>query len=218
MNSLGRISLLLGALVLVVFGVVCLKQQFGSTETPSSESTGSELATDFRDPASQQPTVLSVEPYPDHNITYGDRPPELSPVPVDANQPEPFSLPVNATLPEVPRERPAYWGDVHTETTVAPSGYRTAPAAIAPAPAEFIPSSHDKPLTATVPEKTTTVADDSLWKIAERAYGRGEFYKALFLHNRALLPRPDRIPAGIEIATPSIEDLRLLYPNECPPE
>src|SRR5688500_7300787 len=92
MNSLGRISLLLGALVLVVVGVICLKQQFGSAGR-SSASTSSDNPTDLREPSNKQPTVLFAEPYPDQDITYGNRPPELSPVPVDASQLEPFSLP-----------------------------------------------------------------------------------------------------------------------------
>jgi nucleoid-associated protein YgaU len=66
------------------------------------------------------------------------------------------------------------------------------------------------------PQVVTTESGDSLWTISERVYGRGDYYKALFLHNRALIPQPDRIAAGIQLAIPSLDELRQRFPDACP--
>jgi nucleoid-associated protein YgaU len=63
-----------------------------------------------------------------------------------------------------------------------------------------------------------TETDDSLWRVSKMVYGRGDFYKALYLHNKAQLAYPDRIAAGIQIVTPSAAELRRLYPSACPEE
>jgi nucleoid-associated protein YgaU len=68
------------------------------------------------------------------------------------------------------------------------------------------------------PQVVTTESGDSLWTISERVYGRGDYYKALFLHNRALIPQPDRIAAGIQLAIPSLDELRQRFPDACPRE
>jgi nucleoid-associated protein YgaU len=82
-------------------------------------------------------------------------------------------------------------------------------------PAELQPHHEDRPLPKPAATSVVTEDNDSLWKISERVYGHGHFYKALFLHNQALVPRPDRLPPGIELATPSSETLQQLYPAEC---
>ena len=61
-----------------------------------------------------------------------------------------------------------------------------------------------------------TEEGDSFWRIAERAYGDGAWYKALYAHNRERFPFPDRVAAGEAIDAPAIETLRELYPELCP--
>jgi len=61
-----------------------------------------------------------------------------------------------------------------------------------------------------------TCADDSLWSISKQRYGRGTFYVALYLHNRAKVPDPSRLEPGVAIETPPEDELRRLYPTHCP--
>jgi nucleoid-associated protein YgaU len=61
-----------------------------------------------------------------------------------------------------------------------------------------------------------TLERDSFWSIAERVYGDGAFFKALYHHNRSRFPFPDRLAAGEPVDTPSEEELRRLYPELCP--
>jgi nucleoid-associated protein YgaU len=57
---------------------------------------------------------------------------------------------------------------------------------------------------------------DSFWTIAERVYGDGAWYKALYAHNRHQFPFPDRLGAGESVAAPPADELRRLYPILCP--
>lgn len=55
--------------------------------------------------------------------------------------------------------------------------------------------------------KTYTVqSGDTLWKIAEEAYGNGSKYMAIFEANKDILENPDRIFPGQELKIPDIED------------
>jgi nucleoid-associated protein YgaU len=63
------------------------------------------------------------------------------------------------------------------------------------------------------PRQLVTEPNDSFWLISRRAYGSGQYYKALFEHNRQRVASPDQIDAGIEIDTPPLEELRSLYPQ-----
>jgi len=64
--------------------------------------------------------------------------------------------------------------------------------------------------------KIITGPDDSFWSISKRVYGSETYYRALFLHNRGEVLRPDQLRAGVELETPPLEELRSLYPNEIP--
>ena len=61
-----------------------------------------------------------------------------------------------------------------------------------------------------------TRPNDSFWTISEERYGSGVFYIALYVHNRARIESPDRIPADIALETPTLEELRHRYPQHCP--
>jgi nucleoid-associated protein YgaU len=62
----------------------------------------------------------------------------------------------------------------------------------------------------------TIQPNDSLWKISEKVYGHGRYFKAIHEHNRAKMPYPDRLTAGevIEVPPPGILEER--YPDLCP--
>ena len=59
---------------------------------------------------------------------------------------------------------------------------------------------------------------DSFWKISQKMYGVGGYFKALQEHNRARFPRPGDLNVGDEIATPSVEELHADYSGLCPKE
>ena len=59
-------------------------------------------------------------------------------------------------------------------------------------------------------------ANDSFWWISQRAYGRGDLYKALYMHNWHRFPHPDRLPEGQIVDTPSVNELYQSYPQFCP--
>lgn len=66
------------------------------------------------------------------------------------------------------------------------------------------------------PRRLVTQDQDSFWSISEQAYGTGAYYRALFRHNRLRVLRPDQLRAGLELEIPSPEQLRQLYPEDCP--
>lgn len=62
----------------------------------------------------------------------------------------------------------------------------------------------------------TVGPNDSLWTISEKVYGTGGYFKAIYEHNRAKLPRADRLVVGTVIAVPPTSTLEQNYPALCP--
>ena len=58
--------------------------------------------------------------------------------------------------------------------------------------------------------------NDNYWEISRKLYGTGDFFKALFEHNRAQFPRPDQLRPGAVITCPSVAALVQTYPDLCP--
>jgi len=59
---------------------------------------------------------------------------------------------------------------------------------------------------------------DSFWKISQKIYGDGAFYKALQEHNRRHFPNSHELNVGDEVLTPKVADLRDKYNSLCPKE
>ena len=57
--------------------------------------------------------------------------------------------------------------------------------------------------------------NDSFWKISLRAYGSGEYFRALYEANRTSLPNPDQLPVGAKVMVPELGKLRNRYPELC---
>ena len=66
--------------------------------------------------------------------------------------------------------------------------------------------------------KLTVQPNDSFWKISQRLYGSGVYYRALAEHNRDECPNPHRLRAGAVIDVPDLAVLREKYPESCPSE
>jgi 5'-nucleotidase len=59
-------------------------------------------------------------------------------------------------------------------------------------------------------------AGDTWWSLAERAYGDGRLYRALFAWNRMLNPRVTLAP-GTSLELPPLADLAAAWPHLLPP-
>ena len=59
---------------------------------------------------------------------------------------------------------------------------------------------------------------DSFWKISQKIYGEGGYFKALQEHNRARFPNPGDLQVGNEVLTPPVETLREKFSGLCPKE
>ena len=64
--------------------------------------------------------------------------------------------------------------------------------------------------------KYTVQPNDSLWIISEKVYGTGGYFKALREHNRATLPRADKLVVGSVLAVPPVATLEQNFPSLCP--
>jgi nucleoid-associated protein YgaU len=64
--------------------------------------------------------------------------------------------------------------------------------------------------------KYTVQPNDSLWIISEKVYGTGGYFKALREHNRATLPRADKLVVGSVLAVPPVSTLEQNFPSLCP--
>jgi nucleoid-associated protein YgaU len=62
----------------------------------------------------------------------------------------------------------------------------------------------------------TVQPGDSLWTVSEAVYGTGGYFKALAAHNRAALPKSDKLTVGSQLSVPPVEDLQRDYPSLCP--
>ena len=62
-----------------------------------------------------------------------------------------------------------------------------------------------------------TVVGDSWWSLAERLYGDGRYYRALFAWNRSLNPRVSLVP-GTQLEVPAQSKLSAAWPHLLPVE
>jgi nucleoid-associated protein YgaU len=60
------------------------------------------------------------------------------------------------------------------------------------------------------------VPGDNYWKISEKLYGTGAYFKALAEHNRDHNLRDDRLQPGAKIEAPEVAELEKKYADLCP--
>ena len=58
--------------------------------------------------------------------------------------------------------------------------------------------------------------NDNYWIIAEKIYGNGAYFKALFEHNQLRHPRNDKLQVGDVLDAPPVTTLADRYPEICP--
>ena len=103
-------------------------------------------------------------------------------------------------MPPAPPDRPA-------ETAPPQPTSDSFPARFEPAP----PRASEPPPLAASPTYVTRPGD-SWWSLAERSYGDGRLYRALFAWNRAVDPRISLVP-GTSIEIPPAERLQAAWPG-----
>lgn len=105
---------------------------------------------------------------------------------------------------------------------IAPSPRAAAPSVAAPSRARSVePAAPPARLPAedrfARPDQSYTIEpNDNYWRISQKLYGTGGYFKALFEHNRQKYPRADRLRQGDVISAPPVEVLEKTYPDLCP--
>lgn len=120
-----------------------------------------------------------------------------------------YVAPLDADLLSEPVDRPA--------ATQPLRGPADRAADEKPAPAADGGPTQDGPADEAPPGMQRVGADDSWWTISVRAYGTGQYFRALYEHNRDRVP-DGVLPVGQLIETPPIPELRRLYPHAVPPD
>ncbi len=89
---------------------------------------------------------------------------------------------------------------------------RAPPAADRPAP---LPTAAAVAPSAPLRDELVTAPGDSWWAIAERAYGEGRYYRALYAWNRTVNPQVSLLP-GTRLEIPPVSRLEAAWPKLVP--
>lgn len=130
--------------------------------------------------------------------SYGDAQPPVQPPASRADPPSAPPVEV-ATLSEPP----------------PPADLPPPPADLPPPPADLPPPTELLPPPAALGDTYVAQAGDSWWSLAERAYGDGRLYRALFAWNRMLDPRVSLTP-GTRLEIPPAAKLGAAWPALLP--
>jgi nucleoid-associated protein YgaU len=134
-----------------------------------------------------------------------DEPQRLDPIAVDEARPlEPDAVPGLLAQPDPLPPAAAVAADLS-----APRDTRAAAAAYMPAASGQAPR-HEV-------TRYVAAAGDSWWSLAERMYGDGRYYRALFAWNRAVNPRVSLVP-GTPLELPPLSKLAVAWPALVPDE
>ncbi|MEQ8786328.1 MAG: hypothetical protein RIC55_08510 [Pirellulaceae bacterium] len=152
---------------------------------------------EFEMPVERPPTSSETEAADAHRVASGVLHRRVTPFAEDERREERKQL--------APTHREPVVEDRPPTRLEAPSAY---PPVSAPPPSQQEASASE--------DSVIVAPDDTFWTISVRVYGTGDFYKALYHHNRDRFRRPDRLPIGARVAVPSAAELRQLYPALAP--
>lgn len=147
------------------------------------------------EPPAVSPAV-EIGATPSRRFAAADSGPENAPLPVAR---DPFVAPASLEAGDLP---------VAVGNSIPPATMPPAAAASFSATQEHSP---------TVGSVYVTRPGDSWWSVAERSYGDGRCYRALFAWNRAIDPRISLVP-GTSIEIPPTERLQAAWPALLPRE
>jgi len=163
-------------------------EQAGEMEAPADLSFGNDQ------PAAEEPLADTAAEAPTTDAPLAD----------DSLAPQ-GAQPFDESL-DPPAAEPA--AEAEPEPAAAPprSRYQAVEPSAPPAPVAALPANG----------RYTIQPNDNLWKVSEKVYGNGRYFKAIYEHNKIKLPDPDRLVAGTEIAVPPPGILEDRYPALCP--
>lgn len=155
------------------------------------------------------PLPVADEPLPALDAAASSEPKPLDPfvardaLPVESSPASTASF----RTPDPPRAWPVVKDDPEPPGTVAA--------------ADIVAASHEMSIAPPVPRHEVTrhvaAAGDSWWSLAERMYGDGRWYRALFAWNRAIDPRVSLVP-GTPLELPPLSKLAVAWPGLAPRE
>lgn len=184
-------------------------------ESPVAPAPESQLPTDSRDDEPTEPQAGAALRDP-----FDQAPPvETAPEPLSEDA-QPLAETAPDSQPQQPSSQFDRFESSAAETAVsesvadaaAPDAWRGRAPAAAPLTAD---ASEAAPLP--IENGMYTVQPgDSLWTVSEAVYGTGGYFKALAAHNRASLPKSDKLTVGSQLSVPPVEDLQRDFPSLCP--
>lgn len=177
------------------------------------------------DPAAQDATPLYAdEPYADQPPAESASDPASAEPPLryDMNEDPSVSHAADPRYPDQaydPQVQPAEAVDrAPPHVAAAPRrgerAARRSPRAVAQAPTGQEPA---PPEVQAAQGRYTIEPQDNYWRISQKLYGTGRYFKALYEHNKPRFPRSDQLRLGDEILAPPAAELERLYPDLCPP-
>lgn len=127
---------------------------------------------------------------------------------------DPASFEQNSSRP-ADVQRTEFQSRDKTEPTIELTLPDLRPRALASPPQTFRSDGPSRPIDQSVRVEPIRI-DDSFWLISQRAYGSGEFFRALYEHNREHFPEPDDLPVGSTVEIPAVDFLKKHYQEFCP--
>jgi len=207
---------LLGLLAGVFVGVLSMKLLVPRPPAGAGPDVHDEVAVatpaDLVEPPALEPPVAGADRYAEAGSRFGtpaDAAPTADPFVARSSVAPPQPLTVEAVGEALPIEQAdAIAAD---DPPIAPSqpGRAIEPAGIEPA--AYAPPS------GAVGPSYVAADGDSWWSVAERAYGDGRFYRALYAWNRGLNPRVSLVP-GTSLEVPPRSQLTTAWPALVPRE
>lgn len=173
-------------------------------------------------PVSGEPPTLSIAGEDRSDVQVASATNEPLPASAVADSAEPLPLDPLVAHDALPMEPPP--AQAASFRTLDP------PAAWPPVKDDFVPpdpgaeagvvaASHQLSIAPPVPRHEVTrhvaAAGDSWWSLAERLYGDGRWYRALFAWNRAINPRVSLVP-GTPLELPPLSKLAVAWPGLAP--
>ena len=245
MSASNKSWLMLGGLAIAVAGVIFATKQLDGGPAPTAEIATTTLTRQTSPAAPSRthfPTILRAKPVTDAEPAASPRyAPRDAPRDAPRAAPRDGTVPLDnpqfnqGPVGNYPLPTSAAPTTLRQPNGAASPAFSAPPGLSAPPRSGELPGSRESPAidkattqpdvsaletgrtgATNVPTTYVTMADDSFWKISKRIYGgEGRFFKALYYHNRNRVVRPDQIPAGVEIDTPTLAELQRLYPDLC---
>ncbi len=191
-------------------------------EAPAPRSAALRNPFDQAPPVAAAPAVDNAKNGPEREWTESELPAAdpQDDAPQSVFEPQPATSPAQEGEPQQPAAPFDRFESSAAETSIRDAATETpAPDAWRNSASVAAPLAADASEAAPLPIENgmyTVQPGDSLWTVSEAVYGTGGYFKALAAHNRAVLPKSDKLTVGSQLSVPPLEDLQRDYPSLCP--